>query len=94
MGESFSTQPSTGVAGFNIPISLPAARGAAQPALGIGYSSASGSGLLGVGWSVGVGSISRQTDRGIPRYMDQNAWHPLQDRFIFSGGQELVPIKD
>jgi hypothetical protein len=92
MGESFSTQTSTGVAGFSIPIALPAARGIAQPSLGIGYSSASGSGLLGIGWSMVVGFIARQTDRGIPRYDDRSAWHPNQDRFVFNGGQELVPV--
>jgi len=94
MGECFSTRRSTGIAGFNIPISLPAARGAVQPALGIGYSSAGGCGLLGMGWNVGVGAISRQTDTGIPHYVDQNAWHPQQARFIFNGGQELVPTQE
>jgi RHS repeat-associated protein len=95
MGESFSAQLSTGIATFNVPISLPAARGAAQPSLALSYSSASGHGLAGVGWSIGVPFIARQTDRGIPKYDDPPAggpWQPEQDRFVFNGGQELVPI--
>lgn len=92
MGESFSAQLSTGIATFSVPFSLPAARGGAQPSLGLSYSSASGAGLAGMGWSVGVPYIARQTDRGLPGYDDQADWHPNQDRFVFNGGQELVPI--
>ena len=92
MGESFSAQPSTGIATFSVPFSLPKARGAAQPSLSLGYSSSSGSGVAGVGWDVSVPFISRQTDRGIPSYDDQNAFHANQDRFVYNGGQELVPI--
>jgi RHS repeat-associated protein len=92
MGESFSAQLSTGIATFTVPFSLPAARGGAQPSLGLSYSSSSGAGLAGMGWSVGVPYIARQTDRGLPTYDDQADWHPNQDRFVFNGGQELVPI--
>jgi hypothetical protein len=95
MGESFSAQLSTGIATFNVPISLPAARGAAQPSLSLSYSSGSGQSVVGMGWSIGVPFVARQTDRGIPKYKDPargGAWYPEQDRFVFNGGQELVPI--
>lgn len=92
MGESFSAQLSTGIATFSVPFSLPAARGGAQPSLGLSYSSGSGAGLAGMGWSVGVPYIARQTDRGLPGYDDRADWHPNQDRFVFNGGQELVPV--
>jgi RHS repeat-associated protein len=92
MGESFSAQLSTGIATFSVPFALAAARGGAQPSLGLSYSSGSGSGLAGMGWSVGVPYIARQTDRGLPGYDDRSAWHANQDRFVFNGGQELVPI--
>ncbi|HKY38777.1 MAG TPA: SpvB/TcaC N-terminal domain-containing protein, partial [Polyangiaceae bacterium] len=92
MGESFSAQLSTGIATFSVPFALPAARGGAQPSLGLSYSSASGAGLAGMGWSVGVPFIARQTDRGLPKYEDGPEWHANQDRFVFNGGQELVPI--
>jgi RHS repeat-associated protein len=95
MGESFSAQLSTGVGSFSVPFSLPAARGGVQPGLTLSYSSSGGSGNAGMGWSVGVPFIARQTDRGTPRYLDPapgGAWTPQQDRFVFAGGQELVPI--
>ncbi len=92
MGESFSAQLSTGIATFSVPFALPAARGAAQPSLGLSYSSSGGHGLAGAGWSVGVPFIARETDRGLPGYDDRGGWHPNQDRFVFNGGQELVPI--
>lgn len=92
MGESFSAQLSTGIAAFSVPIALPDARGAAQPSLSINYSSASGWGLAGIGWDVGVPYIARQTDRGVPRYKDLDDFTHEQDRFVFNGGQELVPI--
>jgi hypothetical protein len=42
MGESFSAQLSTGIATYSVPFALPAARGAAQPSLGLSYSSSMG----------------------------------------------------
>ena len=92
MGESFSAQLSTGIATFSVPFSLPHARGGAQPALGLSYSSGGGFGLAGVGWDVGVPFIARQTDRGVPSYNEQAGFNANQDRFVFNGGQELVPI--
>jgi RHS repeat-associated protein len=95
MGESFSAQLSTGIATFTVPFALPAARGHVQPSLSLSYSSAGGHGVAGVGWDTGVPFIARQTDRGLPKYDDPAvgaAWQPIQDRFVFNGGQELVPI--
>ncbi|MDD1679390.1 MAG: hypothetical protein LUO93_09455, partial [Methanomicrobiales archaeon] len=91
MGESFTMQLSTGTAGYSLPLTLVPARGRVQPRLDINYSSGGGFGLAGVGWSIGAAAIYRQTDRGLPTYDDQAAWHPQQDRFAF-GGMELVPI--
>ncbi len=94
MGESFSAELSTGIARYQIPFELPAARGGAQPSLALSYSSAGGHGLAGVGWGFGAPTISRQIDRGVPKYQDPTPagpWHPEQDRFV-SGADELVPI--
>jgi RHS repeat-associated protein len=95
MGESFSMQLSTGVATYSIPFRLPSARGGAQPQLALSFSSAAGPGVAGLGWALSVPFIARQTDRGVPKYKDDpfgGGWHPEQDRFVFNGGQELVPI--
>ncbi len=92
MGESFSAQLSTGVATFSVPFAMPKARGAAQPSLELSYSSSGGFGLAGVGWDLSVPFIARQTDRGLPSYADSAGFDINQDRFIFNGGQELVPV--
>jgi len=95
MGESFSAQPSTGAASLTVPIAAFNVRSGVQASLVLGYSSAGGHGIAGVGWNVGFVSISRQTDRGIPSYVDpepRGGWHPQQDRFVFNGHDELVPI--
>lgn len=95
LGESFSAQLSTGIATYTVPFAVPAGRGGVQPSLSLGYSSAGGHGVAGVGWDIGVPYVARQTDRGLPKYNDPpegGAFHPEQDRFAFNGGQELVPI--
>ncbi|MBX3184409.1 MAG: hypothetical protein KF915_17405, partial [Polyangiaceae bacterium] len=94
MGESFSAQLSTGIMTYAVPFTLPTARGNVDPALGLSYSSSGGHGNAGVGWTVGSAFIARQTDRGVPSYDDRPSWHPNQDRFVFNGGQELVPVCD
>jgi RHS repeat-associated protein len=94
MGESFSTLMSTGVATTGVAFLLPRARGSAQPTLGLVYSSASGAGLAGLGWNIGVPFIARRTDQGVPGYADPpegGDWTAGQDRFVYNGA-DLVPI--
>jgi len=85
LGESFSPMLSTGTATMSVPIALPAGRAGVQPSLALAYSSSGGNGPLGIGWSLQVPFIARQTDRGLPRYDGT-------DRFVYNGGQELVPV--
>ncbi|MFO0685594.1 MAG: SpvB/TcaC N-terminal domain-containing protein [Sandaracinus sp.] len=92
MGESFSPVLSSGTATFSVPIAVAPGRAGVQPSLSLAYSTSGGNGPVGFGWGLGVPFISRQTDRGLPRYLDRAAWHPEEDRFIYNGGQELVPV--
>ncbi|HKQ69699.1 MAG TPA: SpvB/TcaC N-terminal domain-containing protein, partial [Polyangiaceae bacterium] len=95
MGESFSAQLSTGIASLTVPLASIAGRGDTQASLALGYSSAGGHGVAGLGWSVGVPSIARQTDRTTPSYRDPapgGPWNPAQDRFLWNAAEELVPI--
>ncbi len=92
MGESFSPVLSSGTGTFGVPIALPAGRAGVQPSLSLSYSTSGGNGALGVGWGMGAPFIARQTDRGVPRYVDESQWHEAEDRFIYNGGQELVPV--
>jgi RHS repeat-associated protein len=92
MGESFSPVLSSGTGTFSVPIAVAPGRAGVQPSLSLAYSSAGGNSSVGFGWGLGVPYISRQTDRGLPLYDDRALWHPNEDRFIYNGGQELVPV--
>ena len=50
------------------------------------YSTGHGTGPFGLGWSLSLPGVSRQTSKGVPRYDD------ARDIFIFSGAEDLVPI--
>ncbi|MDJ0765367.1 MAG: toxin TcdB middle/N-terminal domain-containing protein [Myxococcota bacterium] len=85
MGESFTPNLNTGSGTFSVPIALPPGRRGLQPQIGVAYTTGSGDGPLGWGWSMGTPFISRQADKGMPLYTSG-------DRFMYNGGQELVPI--
>lgn len=42
------------------------------PQLSLSYSSGAGNGPFGVGWSLALPSITRQTDKGLPQYLDES----------------------
>ena len=92
MGESFSPVLSSGTGTFSVPIAVPNGRAGVQPSFALAYGTSGGNGHVGFGWSVGAPFISRQTDRGLPHYVDRAGWHAEEDRFIYNGGQELVPV--
>lgn len=70
LGASFQPMLNTGSARYSVPIKLPEAAAGSKPNLTLHYDSGKGDGPLGIGWSIGPGSISRQVDKGIPRYVD------------------------
>ncbi|MCC6371687.1 MAG: hypothetical protein IT236_11830 [Bacteroidia bacterium] len=82
MGETFQADEFTGTASFSIPFSVTQCRGA-EPTLGLQYSSGSGNGIFGLGFGLGISSISRQTSKGIPKY-------DKTDTFLFAGSDYLV----
>ena len=86
IGEKFSPDLHTGTGNFTVPIALPPGRNGLEPQLELAYSTGSGNGPFGLGWSLSVPGVSRQTSQGIPRYSD------AQDIFILSGAEDLVPI--
>jgi RHS repeat-associated protein len=86
--KSFQSDPFTGRAMFSVPINVPVGRKGVQPNIALTYASGSGNGILGVGWSLELGSIQRSTKRGVPKY-------DSTDTFIFNSqgsNQELVNI--
>jgi hypothetical protein len=88
IGEKFGVNPVTGTGSLSIPIFTSPGRSNFGPQLSLSYDSGSGNGPFGFGWSLSVPSISRKTDKGLPRYQDANE----SDVFILSGAEDLVPV--
>ena len=90
LGEKFSANPVTGTGSLTIPIATSPARSGFGPQLALSYDSGAGNGVFGFGWSLSLPSVTRRTDRGIPKYEDSGG--PSSDVFILSGAEDLVPI--
>jgi RHS repeat-associated protein len=87
IGEKFSPDLHTGTGNFTVPIALPPGRNGFQPQLNLVYSTGNGNGLIGLGWSLSIPGVSRQTSKGIPHYDD------VKDTFVLSGAEDLVPVE-
>ena len=71
LGETFTANPATGTASLSIPIWYePRVVGVFDPQTTLTYDSGSSNGPFGFGWILSLPTISRRTDRGVPRYED------------------------
>src|SRR6266446_4450450 len=86
LGESFSPDLHTGTGNLSVPITVPSGRAGVQPDLTLAYSTGQGNGAFGLGWTLSVPGISRDTAKQIPVYDDE------QDVFLLSGAEQLVPV--
>ena len=89
VGEKFSTNPATGTVSLSVPIATSPGRSGFELGLELGYDSGAGNGAFGVGWVLSTPSVSRKTDKGLPRYLDQSE----SDVFVLSGAEDLVPVR-
>src|ERR671916_87974 len=87
MGEKFSTNPVTGTGSLSVPLFTSPGRSGFGPELSLSYDSGAGNGPFGFGWSLSLPSITRKTDKGLPKYRDALE----SDVFILSGAEDLVP---
>jgi RHS repeat-associated protein len=87
IGEKFGANPVTGSGSLNVPLATSPGRSGFGPQLSLSYDSGSGNGPFGFGWSLGLPSITRKTDKGLPRYLDGEE----SDVFLLSGAEDLVP---
>lgn len=83
IGKSWGAVGPTGAASFELPIPLSAGRGW-DPQLSLTYSSQTGNGPFGIGWNLGLGQISRRTNKGVPRYTEH-------DEIIGADGEVWMP---
>jgi hypothetical protein len=88
IGEKFAANPVTGTGSLSVPIATSPGRSGFGPQLSLTYDSGSGNGPFGFGWSLSLPSITRKTDKGLPKYQDGDE----SDTFILSGAEDLVPV--
>jgi len=88
IGEKFTANSATGTGSLTVQISLSSGRSGFGPQLSLSYDSGAGNGAFGIGWSLSLPSITRKTDKGLPRYRDGEE----SDVFILSGSEDLVPV--
>jgi hypothetical protein len=88
IGEKFTANAATGTGSLSVPIALSSGRSGFGPQVSLSYDSGSGNGPFGIGWSLGLPSITRKTDKGLPSYQDTEE----SDVFILSGSEDLVPV--
>ena len=88
IGEKFAANPVTGTGSMTVPIATSPGRSGFGPQLSLSYDSGAGNGPFGLGWHLSIPSITRKTDKGLPRYLDSED----SDVFILSGAEDLVPL--
>jgi hypothetical protein len=88
IGEKFAANPVTGTSSMTVPIATSPGRSGFGPQLALSYDSGAGNGPFGFGWSLSLPSITRKTDKGLPKYQDEAE----SDVYILSGAEDLVPV--
>src|SRR3982750_111344 len=87
IGEKFEVAAATGTASLSVPLPVSPGRGGFGPQVGLSYDSGHGNGAFGLGFALSVPTITRKTDKGLPRYYDVEE----SDEYILSGAEDLVP---
>lgn len=82
---NITVDPSTGGASAIIPLFTPEGRRGIAPSINLSYSSLSGSGPFGNGWSMDLGYITRSTRKGVPAYSPN-------DTFLCSLGGKIYEL--
>ena len=86
--EKFAANPVTGTGALTVSIATSKGRSGFGPQLSLSYDSSGSNGPFGFGWNLSLPSITRRTDKGLPRYAD----YEESDIFILSGSEDLVPV--
>ena len=86
--EKFTVNASNGTASVSIPLPFSPSRNSFAPSLNLSYNSGGGNGIFGLGWNLNIPSITRKTEKELPRYLD----HDESDTFIYSSEEDLVPV--
>ncbi len=104
-GDAFQPMLNSGSSRYSLNITFPVGTAGNTPEFSLQYDSGSGNGIAGIGWSAEPASISRQVDKGIPRYVDlangrdddsDGEIDELDELDVFLGldGEELVNVSE
>jgi RHS repeat-associated protein len=88
MGEKFGANPVTGSGTLTIPIPTTPSRSGFFPQFTLSYSSGDANGPFGLGWGLSAASVSRKTEKELPRYADGEE----SDTFVLADMEDLVPV--
>lgn len=85
IGEKFSTNPAAG--SLSVPIATFPGRVGFELSLELAYDSGAGNSAFGLGWHLSTPSVTRKTDKGLPRYVEDS------DVSVLSGAEALVLVR-
>ncbi len=86
LGDTFKPDLHTGTGSYAIPLDIPNGTNDIAPKLALSYHTGAGNGAFGMGFDLGLLTISRSTNKKLPTYRDE------EDTFILKGGGELVDV--
>src|SRR5258708_35560013 len=94
IGEKFTANAATGTGKLTLPLPLSPGRLGFTPQLSLAYDSGLGNSAYGMGCTLSVQSVTRKTDKGVPKYRREEIAEC--DTFVLSGAEDLVPalVKD
>ena len=90
IGEKLAIDAARGTGSLTIPVAVSPGRSGFTPSLALAYDSGAGNGPFGLGVHLSIPSITRKTDKGLPRYDDDP---DSGDVYILSGAEDLVPVR-
>jgi RHS repeat-associated protein len=85
--EKFQVNAVNGTSSFSIPLPLTTAS-RLVPSISLSYNSGGGNSPFGLGWQLGIPSITRKTEKNLPTYQDKID----ADTFVFSGAEDLIRV--
>lgn len=85
IGETSRPDLFTGTGNYAVPSATTPGRNGFGPSLSLRYSSVNGTGPFGLGWALAAPRVTRKTEKGLPRYDDE-------DVFVLTGAEDLVSV--
>ena len=73
-GRAYDVNPASGLPSLRYALEVPPGRAGHEPDLALHYDAGNGTGVLGLGWSLGLPAIERSSRAGLPRDGDPPVW--------------------